>query len=76
VLSAKLIPIRGSSCFNASGYFDGRAVFRYKGNGRVIYRNIPVDLWQKFMEAAPSKGRFFNQHIKNYRTPSAREVGQ
>lgn len=61
MLSAKLIPV-ASKCFDASGYFGGRAAFRYH-NGRVVYRDIPVTLWQRFMEA-PSKGKFFKENIK------------
>lgn len=64
MLSAKLIPIRKSTCFNASGYFSGRAAFRYH-NGRVIFRSIPVTLWQQFMEAG-SKGTFFREKIKSF----------
>jgi hypothetical protein len=64
MLSDKLIPIRDSRCFDASGYFDGRAAFRYC-NGRVIFRRIPVMLWQQFMEAG-SKGTFFREQIKSF----------
>lgn len=63
MLSDRLIPIK-STCFNASGYFGSRAVFRYR-NGRVIYRRIPVTLWQAFMEAG-SKGSFFREKIKSF----------
>lgn len=63
MLSDKLIPVR-SSCFNASGYFGGRAAFRYR-NGRVIFRRINVALWQQFMEAE-SKGTFFREKIKSF----------
>ena len=63
MLSDKLIPVN-SSCFNASGYFGGRAAFRYR-NGSVIFRTIPVSLWQQFMEAG-SKGTFFREKIKSF----------
>jgi hypothetical protein len=74
MLSKKLIPIRDSSCFDASGYFGGRAAFRFH-NGRVIYRTIPVQMWQRFMEA-PSKGKFFRQEIKGARYVEKLQRGQ
>lgn len=71
MLSKRLIPIK-SSCFDRTAYFGGRAAFRYH-NGRVIFREIPVQLWQRFMAAA-SKGKFFNQEIK--RSPKCGEVAK
>jgi hypothetical protein len=71
MLSEKLIPIT-STCFDASGYFRGRAAFRYR-SGRVVYRTIPVSLWQRFMEA-DSKGKFYRKHIRTFATENAHKV--
>jgi hypothetical protein len=40
-------------------------VIEFFGGGVYQYFEVPADVHADFMEA-PSKGKFFSQHIKNY----------
>ena len=72
-LAKKLIRVKSSNvwayAFQPNDYNKGTMLMQFKGaNGGpddiYIYYDVPNKLWQKFV-AAPSKGHFFWQHIRN-----------
>ena len=72
-LAKKLIRVKSSNvwayAFQPKDYNKGTMLMQFKGaNGGpddiYIYYDVPNKLWQKFV-AAPSKGHFFWQHIRN-----------
>ena len=69
----KLIRVKSSNvwsyAFQPKDYNVGNMLMQFKGaNGGpediYIYYDVPSKLWQKFV-AAPSKGHFFWEHIRN-----------
>lgn len=72
-LAKKLIRVKSSNvwayAFQPKDYNKGTMLMQFKGaNGGpddiYVYYDVPNKLWQKFV-AAPSKGHFFWQHIRN-----------
>lgn len=69
----KMLRVKSSNlwsyAFQPKDYNKGTMVIQFKGpNGgpqdAYVYYDVPNKLWQKFV-AAPSKGHFFWQHIRN-----------
>lgn len=69
----KMLRVKSSNlwsyAFQPKDYNTGTMVIQFKGpNGgpqdAYVYYDVPNKLWQKFV-AAPSKGHFFWQHIRN-----------
>lgn len=69
----KMIRVRSSNlwsyAFQPKDYNAGTMLIQFKGtnggpNDVYVYYDIPNKLWQKFV-AAPSKGHFFWQYIRN-----------
>lgn len=55
-----------SSAIEAVGYDPENCLLhvRFKQTGLYTYRNVPPDVFREFL-AASSKGRFYNQYIRN-----------
>lgn len=62
----KRLPV-ASSTINTVAYDAEKRILEIEtfGHGTLTYRNVPLTTWHFFM-AAPSKGLFFYQHIKNH----------
>lgn len=54
-----------SSAIRSVGYDADKRILEVelRGHGTQTYRDVPLTTWHFFM-AAPSKGLFFYQHIK------------
>ena len=53
-----------SDCLSAIAYEDGTLLCQIRTSGRVYsYEGVPLGVWIDFL-GAPSKGKFYNSHIK------------
>lgn len=57
------IETRGSSMFTELSYNNGTMIVDMVNFGRYEYRNVPIEVWQRFKKAS-SYGSFYNQYIK------------
>ena len=61
----RMVPVR-SSALAAVGYDAERCLLhiRFRHTGLYTYQNVPPDVFEALL-AAESKGRFYNQYIRN-----------
>ena len=64
ITKSKWIPV-DSSFINSVSYFDGLKMFeiKLKNGTEYSFKNVPRKVFERFM-AAKSKGKFFNEVIK------------
>jgi hypothetical protein len=58
------MPYVSSSAMTQIEWDNGILSIWFKGRGRYDYPGVPEQVYRAFL-AAPSKGRFYNEHIKD-----------
>ncbi|TLP43431.1 KTSC domain-containing protein [Cohaesibacter sp. CAU 1516] len=58
------MPFVTSSAISRIEWEDGILSIWFKSTGRYDYPNVPLELFEAFLDA-PSKGRFYNMYIRD-----------
>ena len=60
----KMFAVTDSSVIREIAFDNGTLTVKFIQNRTYYFPNIPYSLFEDFINA-PSKGKFFNEHIKN-----------
>ena len=59
-----MIPISSTTLLGVD-YENGELTVYFRNGKNYVYHNVPEDVFQQFI-TSPSKGKFYNQYIKNH----------